>query len=127
MTKSKTYKISNKEWKQSLLTLRQDQAIFECLFDVGIEDISNIAEMKIADIIKILFKSKILIKLLQCILLPVTSEDSITEDEVLSVDNDQLEEIIVDFFLLNPKLKKHLKSFVGVLGGMSSTSISQPS
>lgn len=128
MANTKTYIINGKQYKQQLLSLRQAQFIFEIFFDVGIDDIANLADMKIADIVKLLFSKQVLSKLLYVILIPVDKQNpSLTPDEILDLNTDQLEELVVDFFALNPKLITYLKDFVSTLAGMSLTSISRVS
>lgn len=120
MEGSKKYTIAGRPFTQSKLTLRKDQQLFEAISDVGLSDISDLGNMTIAQIVSLLFKSNILTKIIKIIVIPEAFIcDTLTDDEILDMDNDTIQEIIQDFFTLNPKLLTLLKSFAGSLGGLN--------
>jgi hypothetical protein len=122
----KYYHIKDSIFYQEPLTLRKDQKIFEAISGVGLKDLSDISKMTIAEIVNLLFKSNILTKIIRILLDPVppVGHDSyLTDDDILDLTNDTIQEIISDFFMLNPALMKLLKTFAGSLGGITKTLI----
>lgn len=137
----KYYHIKDSIFYQKPLTLRKDQKIFEAISGVGLKDLSDISKMTIAEIVNLLFKSNILTKIIRIILDPMppveypgpddkefigevnTNYVPLTDDDILDLTNDTIQEIISDFFMLNPALMKLLKTFAGSLGGITKTLI----
>ena len=119
MEGSKKYTIAGRPFTQSKLTLRKDQQLFEAISDVGLSDISDLGNMTIAQIVNLLFKTNVLTKIIRIILTPFDGGAPLTDDEILDLDNDTIQELIQDFFTLNPKLLTLLKSFAGKLGGLN--------
>ena len=123
----KTYFIKGYSFSQKPLTLRKDQKIFEAISSVGLKDLSDISSMTIAEIVNLLFKSNILSQIIR-IILDLDNPDPVkpfelSDDDILDLDNDFIQELIQDFFTFNPKLLMLLKSFAGRLGGTIKTSI----
>jgi hypothetical protein len=125
--KFKTYFIKGYSFSQKPLTLRKDQKIFEAISSVGLKDLSDISSMTIAEIVNLLFKSNILSQIIR-IILDLDNPDPVkpfelSDDDILDLTNDTIQEIISDFFMLNPALMKLLKTFAGSLGGITKTLI----
>lgn len=116
--------VNGKPYKQQKLTLRQSQEIFEVLFDVGVADLDSLMNEKLSTVIKILFNSGVLAKLILVLLIPQEGSPALTEEDILDLDTDSIEEVVMNFLSLNPRLMSLLKGFVKPLAGMSATSIS---
>ncbi len=93
----KKYKFSNGlECSQDELTLEQDYKVMDLIKSVNLSDIQNIT---IADLIKLLSENKLIEKFLS-IIFDITDEEKIKSFSKLK--NSELKEVITDFFILNP-------------------------
>lgn len=102
----KNYKFSNGlGCFQDELTLEQDMKITALFAKVNIQ---SIAETKIIDLLGIITKENLILDFLKIIL---RSGQDISEDQLLSLKNSELKEIIEDFFGLNPLVKQVLGIF----------------
>lgn len=112
----KTYQIGNKEFYQEELTLGQDIQLTELLQETSLEQYSNIDNMNVAQLIKLISKENLITKFLRIILL--NNDGKVLEDkDALKIKNSLLELIINDFFSLNPSVKNLLMSISGALAG----------
>lgn len=102
----KNYKFSNGlGCFQDELTLEQDMKITALFAKVNIQ---SIAETKLIDLLGIFTKENLILDFLKIIL---RSGQDIPEDQLLSLKNSELKEIIEDFFGLNPLVKELLGIF----------------
>jgi len=93
----KNYKFSNDlECSQDELTLEQDYKVMDLIKSVNLSDIQNIT---IADLIKLLSENKLIEKFLS-IIFGIEDESKIKSFSKLK--NSELKEVITDFFILNP-------------------------
>ena len=100
---------------QEDLTYKQDKQILSLLKNLNIESISDLSTMKISDLMGILFDENLLEKFLKIILLP-TDKKEIPEEKLTEIKNSELEEIIEDFFILNPSVMKLLNNIKSLAG-----------
>lgn len=102
----KNYKFSNGlDCFQDELTLEQDMKITALFAKVNIQ---SITETKIIDLLGIITKENLILDFLKIIL---RSGKEIKEDNLLSLKNSELKEIVEDFFGLNPLVKQVLGIF----------------
>lgn len=93
----KKYKFSNDlECTQDELTLEQDYKVMDLIKSVNLSDIQNIT---IADLIKLLSENKLIEKFLSIIF---GIEDEAKIKSFSKLKNSELKEVITDFFILNP-------------------------
>lgn len=93
----KNYKFSNDlECSQDELTLEQDYKVMDLIKSVNLSDIQNIT---IADLIKLLSENKLIEKFLSIIF---GIEDEAKIKSFSKLKNSELKEVITDFFILNP-------------------------
>ena len=102
----KNYKFSDGlDCFQDELTLEQDMKITALFAKVNIQ---SITETKIIDLLGIITKENLILDFLKIIL---RSGKEIKEDNLLSLKNSELKEIVEDFFGLNPLVKQVLGIF----------------
>lgn len=93
----KKYKFSNDlECTQDELTLEQDYKVMDLIKSANLSDIQNIT---IADLIKLLSENKLIEKFLSIIF---GIEDEAKIKSFSKLKNSELKEVITDFFILNP-------------------------
>lgn len=90
---------------QEELDLRQDELLTEILLELNIETFS-FGNTKIKELVNILIKERVLIKVLDIILTTVKD----TECDFLKLKNSELEEVFEDFFSLNPTVTNWLRN-----------------
>ena len=106
---------------QEQLNLGQDMELSQIALKLDL-NASSLSNMK--NLVETLIREKVLISFLKIILLPVpmqslpsltlvSLDDEIPEELLLSLKNDELENILMDFFSLNPKPIKLLKTIAG--------------
>lgn len=95
--KSYTFSLLGIKATQEELTIEQDYKLMELLSEVGIEEGQSFADMKISELIKKLVKGDLLSRLLDTIL--TVKGDS---PNWKKLKNSELNEVIQDFFSLNP-------------------------
>lgn len=120
----KTYTIKNRQFTQNELTLEQDEKISDLLELVQINDLKDFGDLSLAQIAQVLFKKKVLVKLLSIVLIPADGGVALSEKETAKITNTLAMEIIEDFFTLNASLMSVLKS---LLSGLAGTSMSPKS
>lgn len=102
----KNYKFSNGlDCFQDELTLEQDMKITALFAKVNIQ---SITETKIIDLLGIITKENLILDFLKIIL---RSGQEISQENLMSLKNSELKEIIEDFFGLNPLVKQVLGIF----------------
>ena len=107
----KKYKFSNDlECAQDELTLEQDYKVMDLIKSVNLSDIQNIT---IADLIKLLSENKLIEKFLS-IIFGIEDESKIKSFSKLK--NSELKEVITDFFILNPIALDLLRALRNVAG-----------
>jgi hypothetical protein len=110
----KSYKFSiGINASQEELTIEQDYKIMELLSELGIEDGKEILNTSIKDIIGKLVKNDLLSKLLNVIL---SVKENKSEPNWKKLKNSELNEVIKDFFSLNPLVLMLFKSLGSVQG-----------
>lgn len=112
MPEIKQYKFSNGvEASQDELTIEQDYKLIDLLSELGIGEGQDLLNTPIKDIIGKLVKNDLLTKLLNIILV---IEKGAPDWQKLK--NSELQEVIKDFFTLNPLVLELLKTFGSVQG-----------
>ncbi len=107
----KKYKFSNDlECTQDELTLEQDYKVMDLIKSVNLSDIQNIT---IADLIKLLSENKLIEKFLSIIF---GIEDEAKIKSFSKLKNSELKEVITDFFILNPIALDLLRALRNVAG-----------
>lgn len=137
MTEKKSYKFSNGiEASQEELTIEQDYKLMDLLSELGIGEGQELLNTPIKDIIGKLVKNDMLSKLLNIIL---TAKDKITDEggntpaglvDWKTLKNSELQEVMTDFFSLNPlvlQLFRGLGSGLGMMNTNTTLSNSEPS
>ena len=137
MTEKKSYKFSNgiEAWQEEL-TIEQDYKLMDLLSELGIGEGQELMNTPIKDIIGKLVKNDMLSKLLNIIL---TAKDKITDEggntpaglvDWKTLKNSELQEVMTDFFSLNPlvlQLFRGLGSGLGMMNTNTTLSNSEPS
>ncbi len=107
----KKYKFSNDlECTQDELTLEQDYKVMDLIKSANLSDIQNIT---IADLIKLLSENKLIEKFLSIIF---GIEDEAKIKSFSKLKNSELKEVITDFFILNPIALDLLRALRNVAG-----------
>lgn len=121
---------------QEELTIEQDYKLMDLLSELGIGEGQELLNTPIKDIIGKLVKNDLLSKMLEIILTvtgPLLDDQTIPlkEDKNwLKLKNSELQEVITDFFSLNPlvlQLLKGLGSGLGIMNTNTMSSDSEPS
>lgn len=101
----KEYKLSTgASCYQTPLTVRKDYQILKLIFGLETGNLqSTLESFTLLDLLNLLLKENIIEKFLGVILTPVGQPFS---DGDLDVTNTELEEILADFFTLNPELQR---------------------
>lgn len=131
----KTYKFSNGiEATQEELTIEQDYQLMDLLSELGIGEGQELLNTPIKDLIGKLVKNDLLSKLLDVILtvngkpadaeLPDPPNGGVNWKKL---KNSELQEIMTDFFSLNPLVVQLLKGFGSGLGMMNTNTTSSSS
>lgn len=136
MTEKKSYKFSNGiEATQEELTIEQDYKLMDLLSELGIGEGQELMNTPIKDIIGKLVKNDMLSKLLNIIL---TEKDKIVDEggntlaglvDWKTLKNSELQEVMTDFFSLNPlvlQLFRGLGSGLGMMNTNTTLSGSEP-
>ncbi|HCA42131.1 MAG TPA: hypothetical protein DEP28_02645 [Bacteroidetes bacterium] len=112
----KSYDIGNKLFFQEELNLGQDIQLTELLQETSLEEFSNVDNMNVAQLIKLISKENLITKFLRIILFN-NEGNSLSDEDCFKIKNSQLELIINDFFSLNPSVKNLLMSISKALTG----------
>ena len=95
---------------QEELTLEQDEKLADILTAINMSDV---AEMKLTDIFKILVKEKLVNKFLNVVL--IQKEKKGKDAEFSGLKNSELQAVVSDFFILNPTVKSLLQTLGAAL------------
>lgn len=117
MSEKKSYKFSNGiTASQEELTIEQDYMLMDLLSELGIGEGQDLLNTPIKDIIGKLVKNDLLSKFLDIILNVNETQADQLPGNWLKLKNSELQEVITDFFTLNPLVLQLLKTFGSGLG-----------
>lgn len=93
---------------QDELTIEQDFQLMELLMELGLEEGQDILKTPLKNILKILVKNNLVSRFFNIIL---RIEADHPEANWIKLKNSEVEEVMTDFFSLNPMLSQLLISF----------------
>jgi hypothetical protein len=102
---------------QRELTLRQDRKLFDIFKKSDIESIESLNIRELGDF---LFEKNMAVEFFKIILKP--SDGEVTEELINEFHNSEMEEVLSDFFTLNPKVL----TWLGTLGSVADTLMKNP-
>ncbi len=107
----KSYKFaSGIQAYQEELSIEQDYKIAELFAELKISELSDLKEMKIHDLIKLLSGANIIERFLEVILIPADVSIELSAEKLKMLKNSEVKEVIYDFFTLNPFVRELLQS-----------------
>lgn len=105
----KSYTFSNGiKATQDELTIEQDYKLMELLLELGVEEGQDILKTPLKNIVKVLVKNDLASKFFGIIL---QTEADQPEADWKKLKNSEVEEVMTDFFSLNPVVHQLLKNF----------------
>lgn len=117
MSDKKSYTFSNGVTaSQDELTIEQDYKLMDLLSELGIGEGKELLETPIRDIIGKLVKNDLLSKFLRIILRVENQNTDLTPVNWKKLKNSELQEVINDFFSLNPLVPQLLRGLGSGLG-----------